>query len=57
MYVKKINLYGISDTPTLPVQLHTETLILNYTHGISSDSRMLSSCLLTFCKHLATYSE
>jgi len=28
MYVKKINLYGTSHTPTLPGQLHTETLIV-----------------------------
>ena len=58
MYVKKINPYGTSHTTTLPVKLHTENPIMNYTHGISSDSRIsLPSCLLTFCKHLAIYSE
>lgn len=57
-YVKKINLYGTSHTTNLPVKLHTENPILNYTHGISSHSRMsLSSCLLTFCKYLSIYSE
>lgn len=67
MAVKEINLYGISYRPTSPVQLHTETLILKYTHGMFTVTPSLTiklptnnwqtSCSIFWMLHFNTHSE